>query len=55
MKFTIATAKPRNPLVAAARLRQAGRHDSHDKAQRQRGRDELRRELKLADHDRHSP
>jgi hypothetical protein len=55
MKFTIATAKPRNPLVAAARMRQAGRHGGGDKAQRQRGRHELRRELRLADSERHSP
>ncbi|MEK8032058.1 hypothetical protein AACH06_14625 [Ideonella sp. DXS29W] len=55
MKVTITSAKPRNPLVAPARLRLAGRHDSQDKAHRQRGRNELRRELKLADHDRHSP
>lgn len=55
MKLTIATAKPRNPLVAPARMRQAGRHDSAVKSLRQRGRDELRRELKLADSDRHSP
>jgi hypothetical protein len=55
MKFTIATAKPRNPLVAPSRMRQAGRHASGDKAQRQRGRDELRRELKLTGSERHSP
>lgn len=55
MKLTIATAKPRNPLVAPARMRQAGRHGAGDKAQRQRGRHELRRELRLADSERHSP
>ncbi len=55
MKLTIATPKPRNPLVAPTRMRQAGRHDSGDKSQRQRGRDELRRELKLTDSGRHSP
>lgn len=55
MKFTINTAKPRNPLVAPTRMRQAGRHDSGDQSQRQRGRDELRRELKLVDRERHSP
>jgi hypothetical protein len=55
MKFTIATAKPRNPLVAPTRMRQAGRHDRGDRSHRQRGRNELRRELKLADSDRHGP
>lgn len=55
MKFTIAIAKPRNPLVAPARVRRAGRHDSSGKSQRQRHRHELRRELKLADSDRHGP
>ena len=55
MKITVKTAKPRNPLVAPTRMRHAGRHDSGDKSHRQRGRHELRRELRLADSERHSP
>lgn len=55
MKLTIANTKPRNPLVAAARMRQAGRHDSHDKSQRQRHRNELRRSLQRAGSERDDP
>ncbi|MFC5473306.1 hypothetical protein [Paraherbaspirillum soli] len=36
MKITIKLPKPRNPLVAAAKLRQAGRHDSFNPARRER-------------------
>jgi hypothetical protein len=53
MKFVIPTAKPRNPLVAAARLRQAGSHRSHAKADRQSGRQALREAL--AEAARHGP
>ncbi|WP_374567698.1 hypothetical protein [Ideonella sp.] len=55
MKFVIATAKPRNPLVAPSRMRRAGSHGIGTKAQRQQGRHELRRELRHAEAERHGP
>jgi len=45
MKLVIATAKPRNPLVAPSRQRRAGSHRSGSKAMRQQARHALRREL----------
>ena len=36
MKLVIKTPKPRNPLVVAARQRQAGAHGSHDASKRRR-------------------
>jgi hypothetical protein len=44
MKLTLKTPKPRNPFVAAARMRQAGRHGDRT-AQRRQARRELRAEL----------
>jgi hypothetical protein len=41
--------KPRNPLVAAARFRQAGQHGAGDGAQRRAGRQALQRELSTLD------
>lgn len=38
--------KPRNPLVPAARMRRAGRHDAAFASARQRGEQSLRRELR---------
>lgn len=41
-----ASRKPRNPLVPAARMRRAGRHDAAVASARQRGQQSLRRELR---------
>ena len=48
-KFIVKTAKPRNPLVAAARFRQAGQHGAGEGAERRAGRQALRRELTTLD------
>ena len=48
-KFIVKTAKPRNPLVAAARFRQAGQHGRHEGAERRDGRQALKRELSQLD------
>lgn len=45
MKITLPARKPRNPLVAPARLRLAGSHRTTGGAQRQQARRALRREL----------
>lgn len=45
MKITVASRKPRNPLVAAARFRSAGLHRHDRGAQRQDAKRELQREL----------
>lgn len=47
MKLTVKTLKPRNPLVPAAKLRQAGAHGAHQPSRRVRreGKQELRRLL----------
>lgn len=45
MKLTLNTPKPRNPFVAAARQRSAGRHGGMQVRQRQTLRRELRTEL----------
>ena len=49
--LTLAPSKPRNPLVAAARFRAAGRHGADTGARRQAARQALRRELNAAAHD----
>lgn len=41
--------KPRNPLVAAARFRRAGKHGAQPGAARQAGRKALKRELSRLD------
>jgi hypothetical protein len=45
MKITVPQAKPRNPLVAAARFRQAGKHRASRGSERQRERSALRHQL----------
>jgi hypothetical protein len=45
MKITVTTPKPRNPLVAAARMRRAGSHLAGGRSQRQHAGRTLRREL----------
>ncbi|MCK6424348.1 MAG: hypothetical protein L6Q75_04570 [Burkholderiaceae bacterium] len=45
-RLTLCPPKPRNPFVAAARLRAAGRHGPDGGARRQRERQALRRELR---------
>ena len=45
MKITVPSTKPRNPLVAAARMRQAGKHGPSRGGERQRQRHALRRQL----------
>lgn len=44
-KLIAKAAKPRNPLVAAARFRQAGQHGRHEGADRRDGRQAVKREL----------
>ena len=46
-KFIVKTPKPRNPLVAAARFRQAGQHGAGEGADRREGRQALKRELSM--------
>ena len=50
MKITVTTLKPRNPLVAPARFRRAGRHLSGGRTQRQHDGRALRRELDRMKH-----
>jgi hypothetical protein len=45
MKIKLQTAKPRNPLVAAALMRRAGRHGGGSGRQRQAAGRALQREL----------
>lgn len=45
MKITLKTLKPRNPLVGAARFRQAGSHRSGTGSQRREAMRALQREL----------
>lgn len=45
MKLILTAPKPRNPFVAASRLRAAGRHGGPRGRQRQQMRRELRTEL----------
>ena len=44
-KLIVKASKPRNPLVAAARFRQAGQHGGGERAERREGRQALQREL----------
>jgi len=44
-KFTVPASKPRNPLVAAARFRQAGQHGPTPGGARRDARQALKREL----------
>ncbi len=44
-KLIVKASKPRNPLVAAARFRRAGRHGAGLGAERRDGRQALKREL----------
>lgn len=53
MKLVITAPKPRNPMVASARLRRAGSHRTSTKAQRQTGRQALNQALNEAA--RHGP
>lgn len=53
MKLVITAPKPRNPMVASARLRRAGSHRTTTKAQRQSGRQALNQALNEAA--RHGP
>jgi hypothetical protein len=48
-KLIVKAARPRNPLVAAARFRQAGQHGRHPGAERRDGRQAVKRELSLLD------
>ena len=48
-KLIVKATKPRNPLVAAARFRQAGQHGAGAGAQRREGRQALQRELSKLD------
>ena len=48
-KFIVPTSKPRNPLVAHARFRQAGLHGAGERAERREGRQALKRELASLD------
>ena len=52
-KLIVKSSKPRNPLVAAARFRQAGQHGAQAGAERRDGRQALKREL--AQLEPHSP
>jgi len=48
-KLIVPTARPRNPLVAAARFRQAGQHGGSQGAERREGRQALKREIDRLD------
>ena len=52
MKITVTPPKPRNPLVALARLRRAGSHRPDGSSRRQQADHALQREL---DRMKHSP
>lgn len=47
--FIVKSPKPRNPLVAPARFRSAGKHGNQAGATRRAGRAALKRELALID------
>jgi hypothetical protein len=55
MTFDLPHRKPRNPWVALAHRRQAGRHQLGRKTQRQSQQLTLRRELAHVEPDRHRP
>ena len=48
-RLIVKPSKPRNPLVAAARFRQAGQHGAKEGAARREGRQALKRELSTFD------
>ncbi len=48
-KLIVKASKPRNPLVAAARFRQAGQHGGREGAERREDRQALKRELSTLD------
>ena len=48
-KLIVTPPKPRNPLVAAARFRQAGQHGGGAGSERREGRQALKRELSQLD------
>ena len=48
-KLIVPTSKPRNPLVAHARFRQAGPHGTGQGAERREGHQALKRELASLD------
>jgi len=48
-KLIVPTARPRNPLVPAARFRQAGQHGGGHGAERREGRQALQREIAQLD------
>jgi len=48
-KLIVTRPRPRNPLVAAARFRQAGPHGGGAGAERREGRQALKRELSQLD------
>ena len=50
MKIAINLPRPRNPLIALARFRQAGSHRPNGRAQRQRAAQALRRQLNEMKH-----
>ena len=52
MKITVTARKPRNPLVAPARFRRAGSHQSAARVNRQQAARSLQREL---EQNKHSP
>ena len=45
IRFSVPATRPRNPLVAAARMRQAGAHRCDRKAERREAAHALQREL----------
>ena len=49
----VKASKPRNPLVASARFRQAGQHGGREGSARREGREALKRELSTLDLPRH--
>ncbi len=51
--LTVKSSKPRNPLVAAARFRRAGKHAPEAGAERQAERRSLKNELSRLDLPRH--
>ena len=48
-KLIVKASRPRNPLVAPARFRQAGQHGAGEGAARREGRQALKRELSKLD------
>jgi hypothetical protein len=50
MKITVTACKPRNPLVAPAHFRRAGRHQPRGNSMRQQAGRALRRELEQLKH-----